>query len=199
MALSFEDARSFLPPGLSDPQLKQLYRDIQIIGEGRNFYTEVAFEYLLQGDVTADSYYPSITESGLVEVTARVLLLSNSCDISLENTRDLPRRVAVAPVIRLERWIEMLRENGISEARLESQITALRAQRLTSYFYLPASDAIPESLVLLDQIQSIPLARLENALEKRIHILSQAGFWVLLLKLSIHFSRPLEAVVRDAQ
>ncbi len=85
----------------------------------------------------------------------------------------------------------MLLDAGIQSDRVEGQIKSIRKQEKTDIFYLPASATLPECVVMLDDIRPQPLSmfmRKENN-RKRLFRLNNFGFYIFLMKLSIHFTR----------
>ena len=75
----------------------------------------------------------------------------------------------------------------------------IRAQGVTSIFYLPADDLLEEEHVaLLDDLHSMPLEAHGQAAEK-LFTLSMAGFYLFVFKLSVHFCRLHENVDRSPQ
>ncbi len=174
-----------------------LYAQLSRLDQNFEFYSAIEFDFLLQGDVLSGvSHYAFLPDGSVRVAKARVMLLSNTCDMSSENVRHDEVMVSVAPIMRVSRWMDSLRDRGIKPAQIEDKAKAARLQRLTNVVYLPAAGDIEESFVLLDKIQSIPISLLPNLQEARTAVLSQAGQWMLVTKLSMHFSRQLERVAR---
>ena len=65
-------------------------------------------------------------------------------------------------------------------------------------FYLPKGGALEDEYVaLLDDLHSIPAHAFERVAEKKkLFTLSMVGFYLFLLKLSVHFCRFHENVAR---
>lgn len=126
------------------------------------------------------------------------LVLSNSCDVDPDNPRDLPTKVIFAPLARLGTYVEVLKESGIDPDRIAAKVENIRAQRTTSMFYLPAGAFLEHDYVIrLDEAQSMPIsAHAENFEREKLFTLSNTGFYMLVLKLSIHFCRLQEKVNR---
>src|SRR5690606_22208774 len=104
-----------------------------------------------------------------------------------------------APIIAVSRYINILTENGISQEQINSHLKSIREQEITSIFYIPPVEGrIDESMVFLDRISNMrnSLATTKELLSERIFTLSNFGFYLFLLKLSIHFTRIREGVDR---
>lgn len=192
----FEQASIFLPKYLTPEQHRQLYEELRAFPTNTNYFTQKPDlrDELLQGDGW----------TGLVAINFKTreskpisgVIISNSCDVNADNERALPVNVLFAPIIRLNRYEELLRK-GLDFQRAENVVGDIRRQRVTSLIYLPAfSDVIEESIVPLDDIHSHPLDDFIQQERSKIFTLSQYGFYIFLLKLSIHFSRFQEGVVR---
>jgi hypothetical protein len=75
---------------------------------------------------------------------------------------------------------------------------AIKNQDITQIFYLPSSLNIEESIVFLDRINNSSNNFIDRSSlkETRTFTLSNLGFYLLLLKLSISFTRIAEKVNR---
>ena len=126
----------------------------------------------------------------------RGIVLSNSCDVSAENTRVLPPNVTFAPIVKLSRIVERFKAHELDGEKIESRLTEIKAQRVTNMFYLPANGPLDEDHVaLLDDLHSMPVKVHCQAAEK-LFTLSMAGFYLFVFKLSVHFCRLHENVNR---
>lgn len=126
------------------------------------------------------------------------ILLSNSCDIDITNKRDLPAKIIFSPIIRLSRYKELLLNTIQDGNKIENKITAIKEQKVTALFYLPKGSVLVDDYVaVLDDIHTIPLNRYtaQNGKQK-LFTLSQVGFYLFLLKLSVHFCRFQENIQR---
>ncbi|MEO5329236.1 MAG: hypothetical protein H7829_13455 [Magnetococcus sp. THC-1_WYH] len=125
------------------------------------------------------------------------IILSNTCDMSQENERTIPLKVVFAPVIRISKYTERLRESISSEEQIANKIRAIKNQEVTSMFYLPKSKTEGHDYIaLLDDLHSIPAQNLKQEECKKIFTLSMFGFYLLLFKISVHFCRFHEGVNR---
>lgn len=198
MSWTLEQFRSFLSEKLLEKDLNSVMQEIERMQRGDALIVGHHEDALLQGDVYDG--VPLITRGPPPRVDPRrVLLISNSCDSSPENARAVPLDLIFAPLLRMSRYRQMLLDNGVAQPRVESTLAAIKQQRTTSVVYLPAGGGLQEDMVvLLDKVQSLPFSEFNAAAPARLAVLTQRGFWVLLIKLSMHFLRPHEGVPRAA-
>ena len=128
------------------------------------------------------------------------LVLSNSCDVDPGNSRDIPTRVIFAPLVRLSAYENLLRLSGVEEQRLGDKVAAIQAQKTTDMFFIPAGGALNEDYVVcFDDVHSMPMAAHAQAKDReKLFTLSNTGFYMLVLKLSVHFCRLQENVNRNS-
>lgn len=182
-----EDAKKGLTQALNDfPKNTQYYLSKS---------TELS-DVLLQGDLFAELPVQQGTEIKYI----KGIILSNSCDISPDNKRELPVNVLFAPLVSLDNYAKLLSNAGLKDDAINSKIEMIRQQKITNIFYLPESidEGRPECIIYLDQIYFVRTPTILKKLEegKKISTLSQVGFYIFLLKLSVHFCRFHECVHR---
>ncbi|MFC4669074.1 hypothetical protein ACFO5X_10955 [Seohaeicola nanhaiensis] len=202
MALDPEALRQQIPYYLTaEPARKELVEGLKALSEGATdgyFFPAGGDPHantMLQGDGWRGFQVFSFT-SGAQNLT-RGIVLSNSCDISPENERVLPPKVTFAPLVKLARIKARFEEHGLRAEQIEGRLQAIRAQSVTSIFYLPASGPLEEEYVaLLDDLHSMPVEAHRQAAEK-VFTLSMAGFYLFVFKLSVHFCRLQENVDRS--
>jgi hypothetical protein len=126
------------------------------------------------------------------------IVISNTCDISSENDRVLEPKILYCPIIRISRFLEKLEDGGLDSDKIQNFLVDLKRQRISSLFFLPRGGELPEDCVaLLDSICNARSSVLPvEPMSTRIFSLSNYGFYLLLFKLSIHFTRIREAVDR---
>jgi len=196
MRISNEDLQKQIPYYLTQPQQEGLIKELRNF-PNCNLYTTRGPADALQGDGWTPFEVLSYETGERRRV--RGIILSNSCDIATENTRALPPKVTIAPLIALASYQQRLMTAGVSEDRINSMLRQIKAQEVTSVFYLPpGGDLLEEHIVPLDDVHSIPAGRWSKLEGKRkLFTLSQVGFYLFLMKLSIHFCRMHEAYDRD--
>lgn len=106
-----------------------------------------------------------------------------------------------APILNLDKYINALKSNGISDDRIQNHVKEIKNQSISQILYLPTSILYGyDSIVMFDRAISIPLSKenINNLVRSRLFTLSNYGFYLLLLKLSYHFTRIQEKVDRSA-
>lgn len=196
MSFSFEDAAEFLPKYLNPADREELFRELKSFSKGMSYFVRLNDPDPLQGDGWSDVDFFDLDSH--VKRSISVAVISNTCDISPQNARQIPARVCISPIIKLTKLVNLFRDNNVAEQTIEQKLREIRAQEITNIFYLPkGGNLADECVVFLDNVQS-PLASAFNKgdSKRRLYTLSQAGFWLFLLKLSIHFCRAHEGVRR---
>lgn len=198
MALSFEDASAFLPKYLSPGGRRDLFAELSRLPETHSYYATNSLGELLQGDGWESVDFFDIEAGAQSQI--KVVVLSNTCDVASENPRNIPIRVTVSPLIRVRRLISLLQHHGVSDAEVDEKLRTIRRQEISNIFYFPKSATVDdEYVVFFDNVQSqLPTTFMGNTGKHRIFSLNQAGFWYFLLKLSIHFCRANEGVIRGS-
>ncbi|WP_349984440.1 hypothetical protein ABRP17_016685 [Stenotrophomonas sp. WHRI 8082] len=194
-----EEMQVFLNENLLKENLGAVVQELQEMRAGRGMIAANHDDSLLQGDVY--DKVPCVLRAGgeLKLANRRVLLLSNSCDASTDNPRHLPLDLTVAPLMRLDRYAQMLLDKGVSESAVADITSGIRKQEKTNLIYIPVGALVKEEMVaLLDRVQSLSIGEFQAAAPSRLAVLTQRGFWILLVKLSMHFLRPHEGVGRTA-
>lgn len=197
-----EDLNLYLPKYLSADNLVELKKQLRAWGEGHDpgefFTTKLKKEpFLFQGDGT-NALIGNFPDPKIQE--GKVLLLSNTCDMDPANIRLNPSRIMYAPILNLDKYIESLTKKEISDEKIHNHIQDLKSQTISQIFYLPTYHLWGhDSIVLFDRAISIHLSsdHVRNMVDARHFTLSNFGFYLLVLKLSYHFSRIQEKVDRD--
>lgn len=202
--MKVEDIQKYLPKYLSEESQEELFLEIRKFiskSNSNNLFTTFLSDQktLFQGDGLNGLKFYSFERQEVKDAPG--VVLSNTCDISLENKRFIPNSITYAPLISLEKYQKLLEGNGISSARIEGHLKSIRNQEYTSIFYLPPIDGkIQESIIFLDRISNITNTKelATYLLENRLFTLSNFGFYLFLLKISIHFTRIREGVDRKS-
>ena len=194
-----ESIEKQIPYYLTDDAKKGLVQALNDFPQNTQYYLSRSTELsstLLQGDLFAELPVQQGNETKKI----KGIILSNSCDISPDNKRDMPVNVLFAPLVNLESYAKQLSAAKVTDQAIDTKIAMIRQQKITNLFYLPesADDNRPECIVYLDQVYFLRTSMLVNILEagKKISTLSQVGFYIFLLKLSVHFCRFHECVHR---
>ncbi|MCQ2976348.1 MAG: hypothetical protein MJ211_16220 [Bacteroidales bacterium] len=198
-----EDISLYLPQYLSANEKDSLKKELGEFsknGTQKNIYTNALDKanYLLQGDGICNVQYCNFPNTEIRQIP--VLLLSNTCDMSLDNKRINPCRVSFAPLINLEKYQNQLLISLKDKDRVESHINDIKKQHITQILYLPKGGKLEyEALVFFDMAISLPLndELVKNMCENKLFTLSDFGFYLFLLKLSVHFTRVKEKIGRN--
>ncbi len=191
-----ESIRSNLPSHLHGDRQMRLFDDIKKFPHV-NYFTTLHPQDMLQGDGWTELEVFKFDGS---KKSIRGIILSNSCDIDASNQRDFPSKINFAPIIKLSNYQALLERVGLDTAGIEGRISSIRKQEITNIFYLPAETPLEsEHIALLDDIHTIDLNHYQkNQSKQKIYTLSQIGFYAFLFKLSVHFCRTREGLIRDA-
>ncbi len=199
----WEEIKKYLPKYLTEVHQKKLFTELSSFekSQGKLYTSSLKIEEgLLQGDGLINIPYITLPDG---QKNTSVMILSNSCDADIENSRNLPSRIIYAPVIKLSKIETLLRnilpEDNIDE-RIFDQFKSIREQRKTDILYLPVGYKIKEeSVVFLDSICSCERDQFYEYAKNqddKLFSLSYMGHYLMLLKLSIHFTRFGEGACR---
>ncbi|WP_433692099.1 hypothetical protein [Herbaspirillum seropedicae] len=194
MQLSPKELEKIFPYYLTAPQKEAMAKAISEF-PNCNYYLGTQPD-LLQGDGLSGLEIISLETAERAFIKG--IVISNSCDVAAENPRALPPLITFAPLIELGSFEARLKGAGLTSAQIADKLRATRAQEITNLFYLPASAGLnSEHIALLDDVKTIHLKRYEAQENKtKFFSLSQMGFYIFLIKLSIHFCRMHENVAR---
>ncbi len=200
--MQLEDFKLYLPKFLSAESDKELFDGLKNFPN--NIDTRIYTNYLLdtniiyQGDGIKDLLVINLPD--LDAKPAPSMVLSNTCDIDLENVRNFPSQIVYAPIFDLNKYQKVLYvKSKKTKEQIDSHIEAVKKQQITQVFYLPKIEGkINESLVFFDRICNFPnkLIPRHNLKDKRLFTLSDYGAYLFLLKLSIHFTRVQDILER---
>jgi len=195
------DLEIFLPKYLSPDTKKKLLKDLDMFPEnidkriyGFNNNTNDIF----QGDVLDNLLIVSLPDNKTIK--HKSMIISNTCDINQSNISMSKSNISYAPLINLEKYTKGLLKKGFfSKASIESHLQDIKKQRITNIFYLPRSGSLKtDSIIMFDTICFCNNSFFSNYNVKKMKIfsLSQYGYYLLLFKLSIHFTRFNENIDR---
>jgi hypothetical protein len=197
MVLTDDALQTYLPYYLTAEAKAGIVKELKNFYLGEMQYFISAFDQeMLQGDGWTRFALRNFASGEQIFING--VVLSNTCDVDPENKRDLPVNIGFAPLVPVEAYINLLVQAGIPRPRIDDKIAAMKRQEVTNVFYVPAGNGLKsEHLVLLGDIHSMPATSYEHdATKRKIFTLSQAGFYLFILKLSMHFCRFHENVLR---
>jgi len=194
--LNSDDIKKYLPQFLSGGSQSELFSCLRDFPKNidQRFYSDVvlSIDSVVQGDGLSELLF--VEWKSLRFNKAPAIVLSNSCDISEENPRYTMPFACYCPIISFTKYLQKLKDSGIDVNNLEKDI---KAQRMTSMFYLPkGQNLVEDKIVLLDRVQSCPNSNEQKQNAKKLFSLSNYGFYLFLLKISIHFTRIRDGIDR---
>lgn len=199
--ISWEEVKKYLPQYLSAESTKILFNELNQFPDNidSRLYTNQLKDkpYIFQGDGFACLPFIFFPDK---EIFVRpAMILSNTCDNITKDNRYSPIHLFYAPIIKLSKFADLLRDNGVEQDKIDNYISTIKKQYVTQIFYLPAGGGLEEeSLVFLDKINnSQNVIEPEHIADLRLFSFSDYGFYLLLLKISIHFTRIQEKVARN--
>lgn len=202
--MELDDLKLYLPRFLSEDSEKSLFEGLKDFPENLDsrFYTGKLEkeEIIFQGDGINGLLVVNLPSKEIKE--AKCLVLSNTCDVDQGNSRLFPSQLVYAPIFDLEKYQSRLASlPEYSSKKIVDHIKTIRKQEITQIFYLPQLGGIlKESIVFLDRINNCQNNSIDrrNLPSQRIFSLSDYGFYIFLLKLSIHFTRIRDKVDRGS-
>lgn len=183
----------FLPEFLTLPMKLGVLEELKKFPKGMEYYYSHQDAQFLQGDVYS-GFISTNPETG-EQKPIRGIILSNTCDISAENKRPIGARVVYAPIVKLSSLMALYERAGATQEQLQDRAKAIREQKKTDLFYLPSLHG-EDYVALLDALENTSTTHLYQKCS-RVATLGMAGFYVFLFKISVHFTRMHENVVRQ--
>lgn len=181
-----DEIKIYLPKYLSPETETSLLENLRDFPKEFNMYSNIKNNILMQGD-------------GIIFNNNKIMLISNTCDMDINNKRFISMSILYTKICSLERIEKLLKEKNIDCKRIDSFIQSVKSHKVTNMFYLQKNGLLKEdSLILFDKISNISNDVIKIGLQNnKLFTLSQTGFYLFLLKLSIHFTRMYESIDRD--
>jgi hypothetical protein len=202
--MNFDDIKIYLPKFLSTESDRDLFKGLKDFPDNidERLYTSYLqdTEIIYQGDGLNNLLVVNLPKSEIKPVPG--IILSNTCDIDVQNERIFPSQIVYAPIFSLEKYRQTLINNSKkTKEQITDHINAIKKQGITQIFYLPKfGGRLEESIVFLDRVNNMPntLIERDEISSNRIFTLSDYGSYLFLLKLSIHFTRVQDKVERKS-
>lgn len=197
MEISVENIKDQIPYYLTQESKENLANALKTFPDNFTYYINLYPDDILQGDGWSSLGLINY-ETGEHKLV-RGIIFSNSCDLEHKDKRDIPIKLVFAPIIKLNAYAEFLEKANIDKEIIENKFLSIRNQGVTTLFYLPTGGALDDEYVaLLDDVHSIPFSKfLDQKTRSKLFTLSQHGFYLFLLKLSVHFCRFQENLIRN--
>jgi hypothetical protein len=212
---TLELIRTFLPKYLTPELQENLFKTVQdnfpFSTDPNLIYSQIPeIEYLYQGDCIVDIPFTNFNKGNFDTAYLNGIIASNTCDISPENDRlDIPN-IQFASVFSLKEYIDQLKANDVKQQRIDSFVENLRANKVSNLFYMPEKRngdtiIIKESFARFDLNVTLPISIFSGEaynknyfpIGDRLVSFSNYGFYLFLIKLSVHYCRFREGVFRD--
>ncbi|URW79090.1 hypothetical protein [Xiashengella succiniciproducens] len=202
--MNLDEIKIYLPKFLSAESDRELFKGLKDFPDNidERLYTTYLHDtkIIYQGDGLNNLLVVNLPKSEIKPVPG--IILSNTCDIDLQNERNFPSQIVYAPIFSLEKYRQTLLNNSKkTKEQITDHINAIKKQEITQIFYLPKFDGkLEESIVFLDRVNNMPntLIERDKISSNRIFTLSDYGAYLFLLKLSIHFTRVQDKVERKS-
>jgi hypothetical protein len=202
--MNLDDFKLYLPKFLSAESDKELFESLKNFPDNidARLYTNYLSDtdIIYQGDGLNDMLFVNLPDPDIRPVPS--MILSNTCDVDLNNVRNFPSQLVYTPIFNLEKYKETLIQKSSKTAQqIDSHIKSVKNQEITQIFYLPKVEGrVDESIVFFDRVCNFPnkLIKRDNLKGKRLFTLSDYGAYLFLLKLSIHFTRIQDKVERKS-
>lgn len=199
-----DELQIYLPKYLSAENYDTLIKELNAFPENMDnrMYTTIADKNLIcQGDVISELPYIDIDHLDQGIKNKDCIVLSNTCDIDINNKRMFQSRLMYAPLVELEKYRNvLLAHNAGTEQQIDGHIKSIKEQHVSQILYLPASSRFKESIVFLDRTLNIDSRYIDRMTldDRRLVSLSDYGFYLLLFKVSVHFCRLQDRVERGS-
>lgn len=204
--IDFEEIRNYLPQYLSTESQRKLFEDLKKspdnLDDSYYSWRLTNSESYYQGDGIKQLLVMNLPEPEIGKLPS--IILSNSCDIDPNNRRLFESRISYAPIFQLEKYKNALIKDHVETKMykmdaINDHIQNVVKQLNTQILYLPKGCGLEnDSIVFLDRINNCPIEELNKCGEEscKLFSLSNYGFYVFLIKLSIHFNRIQEGIDR---
>lgn len=197
----YDEWKNYLPKFISASSEKELISELKEFPHNLDsrFYSTVAFSEntFLQGDGISSAKICDLKSEKFRN--SPCMIISNSCDISPENERLYPTSVCYVPLLSFEKVLSSLYAAGIDKSKITNWENDVRKQRISSIVFLSKGQNLSEEkIAFLDRVQNLPATTFHETIVQsdKIFSLSNFGFYLLVLKLSIHFTRIRDGVDR---
>ncbi len=212
---TLELIRTFLPKYLTPEQKDNLFNLVQNYFPFTNdpniiysFLQET--DYYYQGDCVIDIPFAKFDNGKFEAAYLKGIIASNTCDISQENERIESANIQFSTVFTLSEYIEILKRKSIPQIKINTFLENLKCNRISNLFYLPekiynGEKVLEESFARFDSNVTLPISIFNDTKYNksyspngdRVFSFSNYGFYMFLIKLSVHYCRFREGVFRD--
>lgn len=211
--MNVETLEKYLPAYLNSDSknslLKFLNSDFDKNLTSSEVYLTETKDYFMQGDIFLNIPFLRITEKE--PLISDALMISNTCDVDRNNVRKTQEiNFNFIQIFRLRETIEGLKKKNISSDSIRSFENDIRKNQISNCFYLPACKSesghiqFEESYACFDKTSCYSPNFIyknykdhETKQRRRAISLTNYGFYLLIVKMSIHFCRLKEGDIRS--
>lgn len=204
-----EKLELYLPSYLTAIEKSKLSKLLQDFQNSMDNIYEDSYQkesILWQGDGIGDMEFVQMPSEVIKK--GSVMLLSNTCDMSMDNPRTINQIATMyAPILSISKIKETFftyskEDEEKKKTIFENFYNNVKKQEIFNLYYLPVGFGIKEeSVAFLDRPNHCSASYVNNQVfeskKPKLFSLNQIGFYFLLFKLSIHFSRFGEGVHRS--
>ena len=199
--IPFEEIKRYLPQYLSGESQGELFDELKSFPDNidQRVYTSYASsETIYQGDGFNGLLIINFPSPEIKHAPA--LILSNTCDIHPENKRLISVRIVYAPIISYDSYKKMLLVKAKTRIKkIYDHLDAIKKQYVSNIFYLPEGKGLKyNAIVFFDRLNNCPAKTISKEMieNQRLFTFSNYGFYLFLIKISIHFTRIREGIDR---
>lgn len=198
----------YLTPESADNLKKELEEQFPYSSNDKMYIFKKADNIFYQGDCLIDIPYYNFEKQQILYFDA--MIISNTCSIDLRNKRFEHVDINLAMIYPLDAYIKQLEGKNIEEERIKGVITDIKKNNINHILYLPEVQngdfTFPESIVRLDRITTLDAQSMQKYDPNFAYhddngdvlvTLQNYGFYLLLFKLSVSFSRFQEGIDRN--
>jgi len=138
--IDLEEIKLYLPKYLSAESEQNLFKNLKDFPENidsRMYSTMLLDDHIIyQGDALEGLLIINLPDSHIGK--AKAMVLSNTCDIDINNVRIFSSSICYSPIFNLQKYTNKLKARNAAPAEKISQfVQSLKKQRISQIFYLP--------------------------------------------------------------
>lgn len=176
-----------------------------VINYDKFYASNIQSSHFKQGDLLAQIRFPhwDIDKSEFIKKYPNAIILSNTCDIAIENERDIDKQVCFAESFKLKDFLDYLQDKGTKPQRIKEISNSIKRQDYSNLFYMPPKNSDEnEYIIFFDRVTWFPIKELEiyksqNFNETLISTLSHFGHYLMIVKMTYHLCRVPEENERE--
>jgi hypothetical protein len=180
--IDFEEISLYLPKYLSESSEQDLFDNLKDFPQNidARMYSSAHLkeEIIYQGDGIAGLLVVNLPDKTIKQTD--VTILSNTCDIDVNNPRMYGTSICYSPIINLDKYLQRLKGRKVASIERVGQFAdSVRRQKISQIFFLPKGSKLQsDSFIFFDKINSCDSASIprEELNKKKLFTLSNYGF-----------------------